>query len=286
MASGEATHARHRGIRRWVRVLLILLGAYTLWLLAAFLLQRSVLFPRGAATELPGARHALPGLVDLPLASAEGAVEAWFVPAPQASAASPAALAVFWHGNAELIDHQAPLVEAYLRLGLSVLLPEYRGYGRSAGSPSEEALVADGLRALEAALARPDVDPTRVVHHGRSVGAAVACAVAVRRAPAALVLESPFRSVAALAGRFLIPRPLVRDPFDNEAALRGLACPVLVFHGTADGIVPYAHGERLAALARHGTLVTYPGGHNDPPPDDFAHWAHVERHLRKAGVLR
>jgi fermentation-respiration switch protein FrsA (DUF1100 family) len=269
-----------------VLALLASAGFCAAWWATVHLVQRSVLFPRGQARPYPEARRQLPGLVDLALDTPEGKVEAWLVPAPRASPEAPAGLVVFAHGNAELIDHQVPVVQAYGRMGLTVLLPEYRGYGRSAGSPSQDAIVDDAVRFLEMALARPDVDGGRVVHHGRSVGAGVACALADRRAPAACVLESPFRSVAAMAARLWVPRFLVRDPFDNEEVLARLDRPVLIFHGRCDSIVPYAHGVALQASARRATLVSYDCDHNDLPPDPDAHWARIEAFLREHGVVR
>ncbi len=267
-------------------VLLLLVVAWGAWWGLAFFLQRGMLFPRAYARPHPEAKRHLEGLVERPIDTPEGRVECWLVPAPGASAERKAPAVLFFHGNAELIDDLVPVAAEYRRLGVTVLLPEYRGYGRSAGSPSEETIVADAERFLADLLARPDVDAERIVYHGRSVGAGVACALAARRKPAALVLESPFRSVSAMARRFAVPPFLVRDPFDNEAVVRSFDRPILLFHGRCDTIVPYAHGVALKALAHDATLVTYECDHNDLPPDPAAHWSHVEAFLRRHGVLR
>jgi fermentation-respiration switch protein FrsA (DUF1100 family) len=267
-------------------VLSVLVAACAVWWGLAFFLQRGVLFPRGYAVQEPGARLRLPGLEERWIDTPQGRVEAWFVVPPGASRERPVPVAVFAHGNAELIDAQVALAGAYVRLGMAVLLPEYRGYGRSAGSPSQEAIVADAQRFLEDLLLRPEVDGARVVYHGRSVGAGVACALASRRPPAALILESPFRSVTSMSARYGVPSFLVRDPFDNESVVRALDRPILLFHGNCDTIVPYEHGVALQAAARRATLVTYDCDHNELPPDSGAHWAHIESFLRANDVLR
>src|SRR5690606_34255575 len=105
----------------------------------------------------------------------EGRVEAWLLPGDGVSAERPGPAVVFAHGNAELIDHWPGALARYRRLGVSVVLPEYRGYGRSAGRPSESA-IRDDLRALHARLSsHPMVDVTRLVYHGRSLGGGAVC---------------------------------------------------------------------------------------------------------------
>jgi fermentation-respiration switch protein FrsA (DUF1100 family) len=284
MVPGTGSRGRRRRMLAWVAG--VVLGALLLWWGGAWFLQRSVLFPRDLARPRPDAKRRVEGLVERWIDTPEGRVESWLVPAAGASAERPAPAVVFFHGNAETIDDQVPLAGAYARLGVIVLLPEYRGYGRSAGSPSEEAIVGDAARFLDDLLARPDVDRARVVFHGRSVGCGVALALARRRAPAALVLESPFRSVAAMAIRVGVPPFLVRDPFDNEAALEALDVPALLFHGRCDRVVPYEHSVALAAVAKRATLVTYDCDHNDLPPDEEAHWDRIASFLSEHGVLR
>ena len=88
-----------------------------------------------------------------------------------------------------------------------------------------------------------------------------------------------------MARRFLVPRFLIRDPFDNEAALANLDVPVLLFHGTRDDIVPYDHGVALAAVAREAKLISLECGHNDLPPDPSRYWTEIEGYLQSRGVL-
>ena len=88
-----------------------------------------------------------------------------------------------------------------------------------------------------------------------------------------------------MARGFLLPRFLVRDPFDNEAAIALLDFPVLLFHGTEDEIVPYDHAKVLAGTARDAKLVSFACGHNDLPPSQIDYWGEIDAYLTARGVL-
>ena len=137
----------------------------------------------------------------------------WFV---AASGPSPHITVLVFNGNAGNRAHRGPLAAALHRHGLQVLLVDYRGYGGNPGAPSENGLAADG-RAARAYLARrPDVDQSRLVYFGESLGTAVAVGLAVEHPPAALVLRSPFTSMGDLGRHhypFLPVGLLLRDRF-------------------------------------------------------------------------
>jgi hypothetical protein len=195
---------------------------------------------------------------------------------------------IFAHGNAELIDYWTEELSPYREMGVSVFLPEYRGYGRSAGSPSEQAIRSDYLAFHELLLARPEVDPSRVVYHGRSLGGGAVCSLASERPPAAMILQSTFESVPAVAARWLVPSFLILDPFDNLSVVQDLDAKLLVFHGRADATIPFDHGRTLANAARDGRLVAYDGvGHNDCPPRERMdhYWGEIESFLEEAEIL-
>jgi len=245
---------------------------YAGWCLLLFLAQDRLVFPRELAGPAP--ERAPPETVVFERPIAGGAAVGWLRPAPGAGAGAPSPLVVFFHGNAERIDQQEHLVSFYHRQGVSVLLPEYRGYGVSDGTPSEAAILGDAAWLLERALARPEVDGARLVFHGRSLGGALAAGLARRHRPQAIVLESAFHSAAMMARRYLAPPWLLRHPLDTAEALGAIGgVPVLLMHGRRDEIVPVAHARRLAGVA--GTEpVLFEAGHNDFPGSGA--WARYE----------
>jgi fermentation-respiration switch protein FrsA (DUF1100 family) len=237
------------------------------------------LFPRHLVPTPRGVAEAIPGLERIWLDTPQGRVESWLLPGRGASPQNPGPAVIFAHGNAELIDHWASSLEPYRAMGVTVLLPEYRGYGRSGGSPSQKAITQDLVRLYDLLVARPEVDPARVVFHGRSLGGGAVCALAARRPPASMILQSTFTSVRELMANYLIPGFLVADPFDNLAVLRHLQAPVLVVHGHYDALIPHHHAQRLADACQ-GRLLSYPCDHNDCPPDWNLFWGEVRQHLQ------
>lgn len=262
-----------------------ILSLYALWLLAAFAIQRALIFPRSAVAVPSGSEAAFGPVRKHEIEIPGGRVECWFLPGEGASGEAPGPAAIFAHGNAELIDHQAAVADGYRALGVGVLLCEYRGYGRSDGSPSEAGIVRDFTAAYDWLASQPEVDPGRIVFHGRSLGAGVVCSLSRVRRPAAMVLQAPFLSVASMAARMLVPPFLVRDPFDNRAALDAYEGPVLIHHGVFDEVVPVRHGRALAKAARNARLLELRCGHNDYPVRSPEIWAGIEEFLREHGIL-
>lgn len=263
------------------RIALVLVVAYVAYGALMFALQRSVLFPgRRVGGDAPTVTLP-PGVQGVWLSTAVGRVEAWFLPGPAVT--GPAF--IFAHGNAEQIDDWPMSMSGAASLGASVLMVEYPGYGRSEGDPSEASIRETMLAAHDWLRARPEVDPTRIVGFGRSLGTGAVCTLVGQRALAALVLQSGFTSVRAFAHERFLPGFLVRDPFDNAAALARYDGPVLVIHGKHDDVIPYAHGRGLAAAARQAKLLTYACAHNDCPPDLGGMWRDVAEFLRMHRLL-
>lgn len=187
-------------------------------------------------------------------------IHGWSIPAHPSRA-----LLLFFHGNAGTLSHRVEKIRLFHDWGFHVLAVDYRGYGESAGSPSEEGTYADARAVLAEALKRCGAAP--LVFYGESLGGAVAAELATRHLPRALVLESTFTSVPEMARRlypWLPVSPLVRIRYDTLKRLRRLPCPLAVLHSPADEIVPYAMGEALFEAARGPkVLLRLAGGHND-----------------------
>ncbi|MCA9523449.1 MAG: alpha/beta hydrolase [Myxococcales bacterium] len=237
-------------------------------------LQRYVLFPRHLAWPDPAIRPLVDGLQEHWIEDRGVRVEGWFLPAtgePLRRAA-----VIFCHGNAELIDHWPLALRRYRELGVHVLLPEYRGYGRSGGLPTEEAIAADLVRFYDWLAERDDVDPRRIIFHGRSLGGGAVCALARQRTPSALILQSTFTSVPAVARRFGIPRALIRDRFESLAVVESFRGAQLVIHGENDELIPVLHARQLHAAGANSELYLDHGDHNTTPTDNERYWRAIE----------
>jgi alpha-beta hydrolase superfamily lysophospholipase len=286
--------ARARGTTLVVRLVRAAVLAYVAWVAALWFVQDRILFvPHLAGEGLTDAAIAAePRIVRRWLAQDDGVeTEAWLVRASQGLTA-PRGLVVFTHGNAELIDHALPEAEEWTRRGFDVLLPEYRGYGRTGGTPGETRIVEDILAHLDAEIDAHGARP--LVLHGRSLGTGVAAQVALRIAEGrvegrvegvdrdaldALILESPFTSIAAMAAGFGAPGFVVRHPFRTDRALPALACPILILHARNDEVVPIAHGRALSALHPKASMVELAGSHNSGIAGDPAYWSAIDRML-------
>ncbi len=263
-------------------IALIFFSFYAAGCVGLYFVQDSMLFPGTRITPIP-TPELPPGSVVLKREIAPSqTVEAWYFPALGASQDHPAPLVVFFHGNAECIDYAEDIVIRYNAMGWSVLLPEYRGYNRSAGKPSQAAIHEDAAYFLKQTLARPEVDATRVVFHGRSLGGGVACDLTRAHMPQGLILTSTFISVVEIAKGYLAPAFLVKHPFRNDLVVASYGGPILISHGAMDTIIPMRHSQTLAQLARHATFNQYPADHNDfpgGPQAEAKYWATIRMFL-------
>jgi len=267
-----------------VKTILWILLLYAAYAGIIFLVQRHILFPRGMIPAPPQDAGKLPGLEQIWLETSSGKVESWFLPAagPQKR---PSPAVIFAHGNGELIDFWPEELAPFSPMGIAILLVEYPGYGRSAGSPSQKSITGAFVAAYDRMKARPDIDPQRIVLFGRSIGGGAVCALARVRPSAAMILMSTFINVHAFAKHFLAPSFLVRDPFDNLAAVKSYPKPVLVIHGKYDEVIPYRHGVMLSQTAPKAKLLSYDCQHNDCLPSAGTFWRDVETFLREAVIL-
>jgi uncharacterized protein len=190
---------------------------------------------------------------------------AWFF---AATGPPPHLTLLVFHGNGGNRAHRVGLAISLRRQGMHVLLTDYRGYAGNPGSPSEPGLAADARAALAYLESRADVDRSRIVYFGESLGTGVAMRLAMERTPAGLILRSPFTSLVDV-GRYHYPllpvRLLLRDRFPSIEHAAHIRCPVLVIAGDHDSVVPVDNTRQLyESIASTKTFVTMAGAdHND-----------------------
>lgn len=266
---------------RLAAVVVIVALVYLAYAALLFFSQRSMAFPTGLIPG-PGDTALPPQAERVALTLPFGVVDAVLLhaTAPDGSR-SPAIL--FAHGNAELIEYNFEPFEPWRDAGFHVLLVEYPGYGRSAGSPSQATIDASWLVAFDWLAAREEVDPAGIVVLGRSLGSGPSLAVAAARPVAAVVLQSGFASTTQFAHERWLPGFLVRDRWDNLAAIRRFGGPVLAAQGRHDEVIPARHGERIAALP-NVRFDWYDCGHNDCPYFGDAYRERVLAFLAAQGI--
>jgi len=194
------------------------------------------------------ARSGLP-LEDVWFQSSDGTkLFGWYV-----ENAATSAVVLWFHGNAGNIIHRLGNLRELYRLGLSVFLFDYRGYGRSQGSPSEEGLYQDALGAYDHLTRTRLIRPERIILFGRSLGAAVAVEVASQKLAAGLILESSFPSIEAVAKFHYGGLPvhwLLGAEFRLIDRLPNLSLPKLIVHGDQDEIIPLELGRQVFEAAK------------------------------------
>ena len=190
----------------------------------------------------------------------------WYLPA--VDRLRPPSPALLWfYGNGENIAAIWPIIRDFRPPQAAVLVLDYPGYGASEGKATEAGIYEAADLAYDALRRRPDVDPKRIYVYGRSLGSAAATHVASTHEVAGLILESPFTSAKGMAARHyrFVPRGLVRLSLDNIGRMPSIRCPVLIFHGTADMLVPMRMGQEVAAAAGGPVefVMIEGSGHND-----------------------
>jgi uncharacterized protein len=256
---------------RWImRPIRFVLVVYLSVLVCLMFLEESLIFfpskfpdgdwrPRGLSFE------------DADFKAADGTkLHGWYVPHEK-----PAAAIIFCHGNAGNITHRVNILQRlHDDVGASVLIFDYRGYGRSEGKPNEAGVLSDA-RAARAWLAKREKIPEKdIILMGESIGGTVAVDLAAKDGAKGLVLISTFTSVPDVAAHHypIIPvRLLMRTRLDAVGQIANFKGPLLQMHGQADTIVPFQLGRRLFEAANEPKqFLAFPNyEHNDFPPNEF-----------------
>lgn len=265
MATSFEAIARETPRQRWKRRLKkaalnigFALLAYAAIVLGARLLHRRVLYqpPEDVAATVPE------GATLITAKAADGvAVHALEIALPKATRTI-----VHFHGNAEVVDANMFLAREMRKRGFATVLVEYRGYGRSRGtSTNEEGVYADAAAVLDLLAAR-GVGPDQIVLWGQSLGTGVAAEMAKRGRGSRLVLVAPFTSTADMASRIvpILPASMIMvDRFDTIAKAPAITAPTLVVHGDIDDVIPFEQGERVSRSLPHATFLKVAEGRHD-----------------------
>jgi uncharacterized protein len=263
----QRTAKRYSWIWRTIALLLVL---YLLIMLAAMFLENSLIyFPM----RYPGGDWGQKSLAfeDAWFQSADGTrLHGWYVPCK-----NPRAFVLFCHGNGGNLSHRLAALEILnRRVGVSTLIFDYRGYGRSEGKPNEAGILADARAARHWLAEREKIAETDIVMMGESLGGAVAVDLAASDGARALVLEKTFNNLPAVAGYHypLLPvRWAMRTRLDSAAKIPNYHGPLLQVHGEPDTIVPTCFGRALYDAANQPKkLLIYPGcDHNTMLPMEY-----------------
>lgn len=231
------------------QILIVVVVAIILWSILSMLFEKQfIFFPDKYPSGYYNESSRISDLVDCWMTTEDSVkLHGWY-----ASSNKAIATLVIAHGNAGNISHRLELMSALQQSGFNVLMFDYRGYGRSEGSPNEDGIYKDGRAAFDYVRLLPQVDSQRIILWGTSLGGAVAADVALHRPAAGLILESTFTSIkdmAAIHYPFLPARYLLSTKLNSIDKISQVHIPVLVIHGTQDGIVPIRLGREMFAAA-------------------------------------
>lgn len=181
------------------------------------------------------------------------------------SVPNPKGVILYFHGNARALDNWGYMSSDLLPHGYDLILPDYRGYGKSVGTLSEENLFKDGKYIFDQVAAKYGSE--NVVIYGRSLGSGIASYVAANTKQKLLILETPYYSILRLASeqmRFLPTSFLLKYKFRSDLFLPKVTSPIYIFHGTEDELIPYQHAVDLKKLIPNIDFTTIPkASHNN-----------------------
>lgn len=247
-----------------IKFLLFVAGCWVLLVAYVYSTQASMLY----LPDLPGRQlDASPDDIglefeDVWLEASDGVkTHGWFVPGASARTV------LYFHGNAGNISHRLHTIRQFRDLGWSVLIVDYRGYGKSEGRPREKGMYKDAQAAWAYLTDVRGINDADIVIFGRSLGGSVAAWLAGKNAPGALIVDSAFTSVPDVAADvypWLPVRLLSRFQHATGSYVAAVVAPILVVHSRDDEIIPFHHGESIFAAANEPkSFLELRGGHND-----------------------
>jgi len=248
------------------QILIALAGGYILLAVALFIFQGYLVYrPTKQHVGTPKDHERPMDYEDVWMQASDGMrIHGWFVPAGEES---PKGTVLMFHGNGGNVSHRLETIAIFHELGYNSMIIDYRGYGLSDGSPTEQGTYRDAEAAWKYLTHKRKLDRNRIVIFGRSLGAAVAAWLAVEKHTAGLILESAFTSIPDMGAeryKFLPVRMLARINYNTLGRIQQVRCRILVIHSPDDEIIAYHHGKKLFAAAKEPkTFQEIIGGHND-----------------------
>ena len=239
-------------------VLVVLSGVLLMWLE-----DRLIYFPEPWPASFDASGRAQRPVEDVHIRTADGvSLHGWWLESRGASRTL-----LFLHGNAGNLTGRLPWLVALSRLPANVLAIDYRGYGLSDGTPTEEGLAEDARAAWGWLTREKRISPGTIIAYGNSLGGAVAARLAQEREVGGLILTSTFTSIPEMARRHMpfVPRFLVRTRWNTLERLPEIAVPVLIIHSREDELIAFEMAERNYAAAREPRrlVLLRDGGHNE-----------------------
>jgi len=269
--SGSAPKKKRRRPMLPIRVLYYICFMFISIAVMAMIFEKSFIF---FPSKYPDGYWNQPGLdpVDVGFEADDGTkLHGWYV-----AAEKPTAVILYCHGNAGNITHRGDILRTLRdRVGASVFIFDYRGYGRSEGRPNEPGILKDARAARSKLAELAACEESDIVLMGRSLGGGVAVDLAASDGARGLVLESTFSNLPDVAAHhypFLPVRILMRTRMDSIAKIEKYKGPYLQSHGNADRIVPFEYGQKLfEASGRPDSdfYVIEGGDHNDSQPSQY-----------------
>ncbi|MDP6636089.1 MAG: alpha/beta hydrolase [Phycisphaerae bacterium] len=252
-------------IKRMIwHIFIALAGGYVLLAALLFVFQGKLVYRPTAKHVATPMQHEHPmDYEDVWLEASDGVkLHGWFLPVESSKGT-----VLMFHGNGGNVSHRLETIAIFHDLGYNAMIIDYRGYGRSEGSPGEHGTYRDAEAAWKYLISERKLDPKRIVIFGRSLGSAVAAWLAVEKQSAGLILESAFTSIPDMGAelyKFLPVRLLARIKYDTFGRIKQVRCPLLIIHSPDDEIIPYHHGQKLFAAANEPKrFLEISGGHND-----------------------
>ncbi|MEI8349659.1 MAG: alpha/beta hydrolase [Candidatus Omnitrophota bacterium] len=240
-------------------ILVVIVGVMVLLSYTKYLENRGIFFPSKVMECAPDALGMI--FEEAPCRTEDGLMlYGWFIPAPDA-----AYTVLFFTGNAGNISYRLDKLKLLHEAGLNVYIIDYRGYGRSAGKPSEAGLYKDAQAAYTYLIRSRALSPEQIILYGESLGAVAAVDLAVRHPVKALILEGAFSNAKDMARTLYpyLPSWFLSLRFDSLRKIKKMYAPVLLLHSRDDEIVPYVLAKKLYDAApgpKH--FVELKGGHN------------------------